>query len=145
MAAERVVIDTNILVYANQARSPFHERAGSALVALREKNAVPCVSLQILREYYATVTRPQTSGPALDPTTAVERVTSFMQIFHVLPEGSAVGARLFELATEYGVFGKQIHDANIVSTMLENGVSRILTANPSDFRRFADLISIEPL
>jgi hypothetical protein len=38
--------------------------------------------------------------------------------------------------------GRQVHDANIVETMLEHGERRILTFNEADFRRFAELIEI---
>ena len=35
------------------------------------------------------------------------------------------------------------HDANIVATMLENGIiARLLTFNAADFRRFAQIIDI---
>ena len=39
--------------------------------------------------------------------------------------------------------GKQIHDANIVATMLRYGVLALLTCNPEDFLRFKTLITIE--
>jgi predicted nucleic acid-binding protein len=41
--------------------------------------------------------------------------------------------------------GRQVHDANVVATMLEHGVRRLLTFNAADFRRFARIIDIEPL
>jgi predicted nucleic acid-binding protein len=41
--------------------------------------------------------------------------------------------------------GKQIHDANIVATMLAHGIPRLLTHNVGDFRRFSTLIEILPL
>jgi predicted nucleic acid-binding protein len=36
-----------------------------------------------------------------------------------------------------------VHDANIVATMLANGIARLLTFNVTDFRRFADLVAVE--
>jgi len=41
--------------------------------------------------------------------------------------------------------GKQVHDANIVATMLVYGIPQLLTHNPSDFARFSGLISVLPL
>jgi predicted nucleic acid-binding protein len=38
-----------------------------------------------------------------------------------------------------------VHDANIVATMLEHDVHRLLTFNAADFRRFSHLITIEPV
>ena len=39
--------------------------------------------------------------------------------------------------------GRQVHDADIVATMLANSIERLLTFNASDFRHFASLISVE--
>ena len=41
--------------------------------------------------------------------------------------------------------GKQVHDANIVATMLAHGIPRLLTHNVTDFTRFAAIIAVEPL
>ena len=40
------------------------------------------------------------------------------------------------------VGGKQVHDANIVATMLARGVTRLLTFNAADFRRFEPLVEL---
>lgn len=43
--------------------------------------------------------------------------------------------------------GKQVHDANIVATMLAHGERRLLTFNIRDFRRFSahiELVNPEP-
>ena len=45
--------------------------------------------------------------------------------------------------TEFG--GKQVHDANIVATMLVHDVPLLLTNNVSDFKRFADSVTVLPL
>lgn len=41
--------------------------------------------------------------------------------------------------------GKQVHDANIVATMQAHGIRHLLTYNASDFRRYAEWITILPL
>jgi len=53
--------------------------------------------------------------------------------------------RLHDLLTAHRDSGRQVHDANIVATMLENGIRRLLTFNGADFRRFARIIDIESL
>ena len=40
------------------------------------------------------------------------------------------------------VGGRQIHDANIVATMLAHGERRLLTFNAADFRRYGDRIEL---
>ena len=41
------------------------------------------------------------------------------------------------LVEGYDVHGKQVHDCNIVATMLGTGVTRLATRNPADFERYA--------
>ena len=53
--------------------------------------------------------------------------------------------RLVSLLHEIQVAGKQIHDTNIVATMLAYNVSYLLTHNTADFARFAHLITVLPL
>jgi predicted nucleic acid-binding protein len=38
--------------------------------------------------------------------------------------------------------GKQVHDANLVATMLAHGETRLLTVNAADFQRFAAVIEV---
>jgi predicted nucleic acid-binding protein len=61
----------------------------------------------------------------------------------MVDDGPEVRERLLSLLATYPVAGKQVHDANIVATMLANDVTRLLTFNIADFRRFAELIAIE--
>jgi predicted nucleic acid-binding protein len=68
-----------------------------------------------------------------------------LQRFEVVEDGPDTRAQLLTLLTAYPVAGRQVHDANIVATMLANGITRLLTFNVADFRRFAALISVETL
>jgi hypothetical protein len=52
---------------------------------------------------------------------------------------------LLLLVARRGVRGKQVHDANVVATMMANRVARLATLNLSDFRRYEDLIALEPV
>ena len=60
----------------------------------------------------------------------------------ILEDGPLVWAGLDQLARSHSFAGKQVHDANIVATMLAHGQTRILTFNARDFRRFEPLIEI---
>ena len=74
---------------------------------------------------------------------ALERVRFFAQRFWVVEDGPEVRARLLQLLAAYRVAGKQVHDANLVATMLAHGITRLLTFNAADFNRFADIITVE--
>ena len=46
------------------------------------------------------------------------------------------------LTRSFSFGGKQVHDANIVATMLAHGETRLLTFNTADFRRLVPLIEV---
>jgi predicted nucleic acid-binding protein len=53
----RSFFDTNILVYTDDKGSPAKQRRALELVAEHRKNSTGVVSLQVLQEYFVTVTR----------------------------------------------------------------------------------------
>ncbi|BBO19276.1 type II toxin-antitoxin system VapC family toxin [Candidatus Brocadia pituitae] len=59
-----------------------------------------------------------------------------------LPEDIATAQKLGELVQQYHVSGKQVHDANLVATMLVHGIHSLLTCNVDDFKRYKGLIKI---
>jgi predicted nucleic acid-binding protein len=56
-----------------------------------------------------------------------------------------VSERLLALLDDVGCAGKQVHDANIVATMLVHGVDTLVTINTDDFARFEKLLRIRKL
>jgi predicted nucleic acid-binding protein len=102
------------------------------------------ISFQILREYLAAVTRPQATSPGLPIRTAIADVRRFQQVFYVAEDQPVVLDRLLALLGAHHGAGRQVHDTNIVATMLEHGIYRLLTFNAADFRCFAGIIALEP-
>jgi predicted nucleic acid-binding protein len=134
-------VDTNVLVYATATSAPFHDRARAALVRLAANEPLS-ISRQILREYVAVMTRPQTWGRALALGEAMTDAAVFERRSTILEDGPPVWDQLMDLSRCYSFGGRQVHDANDVATMLAHGERRLLTFNEADFRRFAPLIGI---
>ncbi len=65
--AEPLFIDTNILIYANVATAPLHEQALSAIKEADQAGRPLWISRQVLREFIAARTRPQTFGSTFSP------------------------------------------------------------------------------
>jgi len=63
--------------------------------------------------------------------------------FQVADDTSAVTSQLVKLMGDFQIGGKQVHDANIVATMLAYGIPSVLTHNTADFKRFDTMIEIE--
>lgn len=135
------VVDTNVLVHISVKTSPDHLLARAALARLVASGSV-AVTRQILREYLAATTRPQTWATAATVPVAMQSVDGFMRRFEVLEDGPQVWDQLLALGDRFSFGGKQVHDANIVATMLAHGETRLLTFNVADFRRFSSVIEV---
>lgn len=57
---DRAFVDTNILIRATLQSAPFHHQARSMILNLWDQDVELWISRQVLREYIANVTRPQT-------------------------------------------------------------------------------------
>ena len=140
-------VDTNVLVAARFATAPTHETARACLRrASEDQEAALRISRQVIREYLATVTRPQSWSAPLAMAEALGDVSRLTTYFDVLEDGPQVTDILTSLCCAVQVAGRQIHDANIVATMLAHGERRLLTFNQRDFRRDGariDLINME--
>ncbi len=83
------------------------------------------------------------------PTMTVDEifqdVKRFEEQFRIAEDGPSVTLLLLDLLHEFPTAGKQIHDANIVATMLSVGIGHLLTDNMVDFERYSTLIKIHPL
>ena len=135
------VVDTNVLVQSTITAAPEHLRARTALARLRAQGRV-AVPRQVLREYLAVTTRPQSWSRALTLAEAVADIDRFIRRFAILEDGQTVWDELMRLTRSFVFGGKQVHDANIVATMLAHGETRLLTFNEPDFRRFGTLIEV---
>ena len=140
-----IFIDTNVLIYANVVESPLHRIAINAIEYYYKEDYDLWINRQVLREYLAVMTRPNFFKNIKPAKILIKRIQYFQNNFMVADNDQFVTDMLLELITKVSVGGKQIHDANIVSTMLVNGIGKILTHNVDDFKRFSDYINIEPL
>ena len=137
-------VDTNVLVAARAAKVPDRQVAVDALSRER-RTEVLRISRQVIREYLAVVTRPQTWASPLPMAEALLDVDRYASVFEILEDGQTVMDMLASLCREVPVAGKQVHDANIVATMLAHGERRLLTFNVKDFRRFGHRVELVAL
>jgi predicted nucleic acid-binding protein len=72
-------------------------------------------------------------------------VRYFAERFHVAEDGPEVTENLLSLVEQVVLGGKQVHDANIVATMLAHEIGQVLTHNVKDFARFSSFITVLPL
>ena len=135
-------IDTNILVKSRILEAPDHDIARARLERAFRNQEPMRISRQVLREYLSVVTRPQSWPIPITREDALDDVKRLMDAFQMLEDGPVVTDLLIELCREVSVGGRQIHDANIVATMLAYGESKLMTFNTADFRRYGDRIEL---
>jgi len=143
MAAERLLLDTNVLLAATDRARRLHDAAFELLVSDPRTLAV---TTQVMQEFLAVATRPmQANGLGQSGLVAVANLEELTRDLDVLAESAQSMDRLKSLVRTAEVGGKQVHDANLVAVALTSEVNTIVTDNISDFARFADLIEIEQL
>ena len=144
--ADRVFLDTNIWLAATDEGRPDHARALAVFNAWPAMGTTLYTSGQVVREYVCVATRPvQQNGLGLARADALTNARALYGRLQALDEGRKVTERLLALLDDVDCTGKQVHDANIVSTMLAYGIDTLVTLNVSDFARFARHVDVTGL
>jgi predicted nucleic acid-binding protein len=143
--ANAIFIDTNILTRATIISAPLHAQAQAALLQFRHEGRDLWISHQVIREYLANASRPQTYSQPIPPVQLLEQVKRFRSTFLVAEDTSVVMDQLTVLVDKIALGGKQVHDANIVATMQAYGITTLFTHNIVDFARFSTYIRLLPL
>ena len=138
------LLDTNVLVYAEQRRQPQHEAAKLLRDRALTGELSACTCPQVLSEFFAVVTRfgdvRLSSQEATDQVKKYHRSKRLVKIY----PGRNIVERMLELLETHPVTGLDIHDLRLVATMLENGVTRIYTFNVRDFAPFSEIEVLTP-
>lgn len=134
-----ILIDTNVLVrYADQ-QDPQHSVVRRAITSMRASEPLRITS-QNLIEFWNVLTRPiNRNGFGKTPSQAAPLLDMTEKLFPRLADPADTYERWRELVVRFRVSGVQVHDARLVTVMRAHNVTRILTFNASDFRRYADV------
>ena len=145
---ERALLDTNVLLAATDEGRAEHEQALKIVNDWPGRGTTLYTSGQIMREYLAVATRPaEKNGLGLKLADALANARALRGRTSLLAEDGKVADRLLALLDDIACGGKQIHDANVVATMLVHGIDAVITMNLDDFIRFGRhvrLIGLDP-
>lgn len=142
---KQIMVDTNILIYANYADAIFKEQARNKLHWLIKNEYNLWISRQIVREFLVYATRYNFENDKIESNIFVDNIFRNFQQYSIANDNDKISANLKNLITKHKLSGKKIHDANIVATMQAYNITNLLTHNVKDFERFADDIEIIPL
>ena len=140
--AKRVFVDTNILASALLPESPRYFHARGILRRLAEADAEVWISRQVIREYLATMTKYEQKWSNVTRAALIDAVRTLERHYFVAEELPIVAEQLYFLLGQVPTGGKQVHDANIVATMIAYDVRTLLPYNLDDFKRFGGFIEI---
>jgi len=141
------VVDTNVLVYAADKRSPAHAACNSAVEGWRHQAGAWFTTWGILYEFLRVVSHPRVLRSPLNAAVAWRFVEGLLGSpgLDVLSEtdrhGEVAGEVLAELPW---LAGNLLHDAHTAVLMREHGVRRIYTRD-ADFHRFPFIEVVDPL
>jgi len=140
-----VFVDTNILLRSVQPSHSLHEAAVNGVASLIAVGTPLMVTPQIVAEFWNVATRPtENNGLGFSQAQAREELGRLETFFGLLSESPEVYAEWKRLVIAHGVTGVKVHDARLVAAMKVYGLSRILTFNRDDFRRYPDIEIITP-
>src|SRR4051812_33629345 len=118
-------VDTNVLVYAFLADSPFHDKAAAAVRELAESPVAWAIPWPCIHEFYAVVTNPKIF-PGASLAEAAQRQIAVWRLspsLHLLGETSSHWPTLERLLDAANVVGPRVHDARIAAICIDHGVT----------------------
>jgi len=139
-------VDTNILVAAHRADSPWHARARRVLVDLAEGKLLWAIAWPCIHEFLAVVTHPGIYRPPTPMEVAITAVRSWGESPFLRLIGETPGhlETLSALVKQGHIQGPKVHDARIAAICIDHGVRLLYTAD-RDFSRFPQLKVQNPL
>lgn len=135
-------VDTNVLLRSIHVNALLHQESDALIAQMRENGYTLWISRQVLREYLVQVMRPGILRQSLTVKQVKARLKTMRLVFTIADDTDAVTEKLIELLERFPSGGKQIHDVNIVATMLVNQIDTLLTLNLAHMERFGSEIKI---
>jgi len=147
MSDEPPLVDTNVLVYAFFEEAEHHHSALRLLHEAQDREVALCIAPQVLAEFYAVITDARRVTAPYRPEEALEIMIDeilAMPGMSLLSVPGDIVNRWAALLKRHPVTRGAVFDAQLVATMLANGVSRIYTYDRSHFERFEELEVLTP-
>lgn len=140
------VLDTNVLVYAADADSPFHAKCRAFVDSARKQVSAWYLTWGICYEFLRVVTHPRvfrnpwTAAQAWSFVSALAASPAIGFLIHT-ERHAAVAAQV--MADLPDLSGNRMHDAHTAILMREHGIKTIYTRD-TDFHRFPFLEPRDP-
>ncbi len=135
-----ILVDTNVLLRLVQPSHSKHAVALAALAHLRYTNDTLCLVPQVIYEFWVVATRPlDVNGLGMSAAEAERDVEKLIERFRLFRDERGIFDRWQQHVTLNHVLGKSAHDARLIAAMQRHGITRLLTFNATDFKRFSGI------
>lgn len=130
-------VDVNVLLYASDTSSRFHDGARALLDRLIAGPDLFYLFWPVVMGYLRVATHPAVFAKPLTADDAAANVDALLDVPHARTEGETEGFWSVYRATASGtpVRGNLVPDAHLVALMRQHGVATLWT-NDRDFRKF---------
>ena len=132
----RSFFDTNVLVYADDKNEPVKQRRSRSLWAEHRREGTGVVSLQVLQEYFVTVTRKL----KVDPRTARSKVELLAEFDVAVPEFTDILAAI----DLHRLHGFSFWDALILRSAQQSGCRVLLSEDFQGGREIDGIQVVNP-
>jgi len=146
-ATLKILLDTNLLVYAHNKSSPKHTQASCILIAATQGYIDAHITHQNLLEFYSVMTNPRKVTPS-PPIREIQEITLDLwdsrKIKKVFSKEKTTSEAI-RIATANGLRSAQIFDCTIALTARDNHIDYVWTENVSDFKQLDFIKAENPL
>lgn len=138
-------VDTNVLLYASDQESPFHERALAVLDQVAIGPEIAYLFWPTVMGYLRIATHTAVFARPLSHADARGNIESFLALpnVHAVGEDDTFWARFVEVADDVAPTGNLVSDAHLAALMIANGVRTIWTRD-RDYRKFSGIKVHDP-
>jgi toxin-antitoxin system PIN domain toxin len=139
-------VDVNLLLYASDSNSEWHERAYAFLESCARGNELFCLGWPTLMGFMRMATHPRIFTRPLSPDDALRCVDALLELSHVrvLSEGEGFWRHYRAVTSGVPTRGNLVPDAHLAALLRQHGV-KVLYTHDRDFRKFDFLDVRDPL
>jgi len=135
---EKIILDTNALVYLVDSSSSFSELVKNFLAAQEYDYYTTSKNIS---EFLAVVTRiPKKAISIENALESLEELENIIEIIYPTNESMIIFKKLLN---KYQVTGIKIYDVEVVSIALSNHINKIYTYNEKDFEGIEEIRTIQ--
>jgi predicted nucleic acid-binding protein len=141
----KYLLDTNVVLRLSNPSDDQHELVTEAIATLLTQGNECYLISQVLIELWVVATRPiNVNGLGWSAEETRTIINQLLERFPFKEEVPQIFSTWLTLVTENQITGKRTHDVRIVATMIESGITHILTLNPKDFSGISGITVVHP-